>query len=88
MNEPAARPNEEQPALSPSRAAEWLQRSIDRDETRFRRRRAVDALDRLRAASESLAYRVDGNRGDLLLGRRSEGANSPSRATPPLPRPS
>jgi hypothetical protein len=53
---------------------DWLQQSIDRDETAFRRRRgAAEALDQLRSASEALVYRLDGDRVDLLLGRRLGG---------------
>jgi hypothetical protein len=55
-------------------AARRLQPIVDRDETSFRRRNgASDALTRLRSASEALVYRVQGDRVDLLLGRRLGG---------------
>jgi hypothetical protein len=60
--------------LSTAQAAAWLQLRIDRDETAFGRRAgAVDALSRLRAASEAVVHRVRGDRVDLLLGRRLGG---------------
>lgn len=66
-------------ALSPSRAAAWLQRRLDRDETDFRRRSGTtDALWRLRSASGALVYRVEGDRVDLLLGRSIGGVGLPA----------
>jgi hypothetical protein len=61
--------------VSPRKGAAWLQQRIDRDETAFRRRAgAADALERLRSVSEALVHRVDGDRVDLLLGRKLGGS--------------
>jgi hypothetical protein len=66
---------------SPRQAAAWMQRRIDRDETAFRRRPgAADALRALRSASEALVHVVNGDRVDLVVGRKIGGfALAPAR---------
>ena len=60
--------------VSHRQGAAWLQRRIDHDETAFRRRAgATEALSRLRSVSDALVYRIDGDRVDLVLGRRLGG---------------
>ena len=65
-------------ALSPAKAAAWMQPKIHHDDRTFRRRSgASDALKRLRATSEALLYRVSGDQVDVLLGRRLGGEALP-----------
>lgn len=60
--------------ITDSQAAAWLQEKLDRDEGAFKvRPGAASALERLRTVSAAVAYRLKGDRVELLVGRKIGG---------------